>query len=163
MRVLISREQLQARVDELAAAIGPTTRASAPCWSASSRAPSSSWPTWPAAGLRPGDGVHGRVQLRLVDRESGVVRILKDLDMDIEGRHVLIVEDIIDSGLTLQYLTEEPEAPATPPAWRSSPCSASPAAGRPSSRAATRVSRSRTSSWWATAWTTPRSTATCRT
>jgi hypoxanthine phosphoribosyltransferase len=36
---------------------------------------------------------------------SGVVRILKDLDTDIEGRHVLIVEDIIDSGLTLQYLT----------------------------------------------------------
>jgi hypoxanthine phosphoribosyltransferase len=35
---------------------------------------------------------------------SGVVRILKDLDASIEGRHVLIVEDIIDSGLTLQYL-----------------------------------------------------------
>jgi hypoxanthine phosphoribosyltransferase len=35
---------------------------------------------------------------------SGVVRILKDLDSPIEGRHVLIVEDIIDSGLTLQYL-----------------------------------------------------------
>ena len=35
---------------------------------------------------------------------SGVVRILKDLDSSIEGRHVLIVEDIIDSGLTLQYL-----------------------------------------------------------
>jgi hypoxanthine phosphoribosyltransferase len=35
---------------------------------------------------------------------SGVVRILKDLDEPIEGRHVLIVEDIIDSGLTLSYL-----------------------------------------------------------
>ncbi len=35
---------------------------------------------------------------------SGVVRILKDLDSSIEGRSVLIVEDIIDSGLTLQYL-----------------------------------------------------------
>jgi hypoxanthine phosphoribosyltransferase len=35
---------------------------------------------------------------------SGVVRILKDLDASIEGRHVLIVEDIIDSGLTLKYL-----------------------------------------------------------
>jgi hypoxanthine phosphoribosyltransferase len=35
---------------------------------------------------------------------SGVVRILKDLDMPIEGRDVLIVEDIVDSGLTLQYL-----------------------------------------------------------
>jgi hypoxanthine phosphoribosyltransferase len=35
---------------------------------------------------------------------SGVVRILKDLDSAIEGRNVLIVEDIVDSGLTLQYL-----------------------------------------------------------
>ena len=35
---------------------------------------------------------------------SGVVRILKDLDAPIEGRHVLIVEDIVDSGLTLKYL-----------------------------------------------------------
>ncbi len=37
---------------------------------------------------------------------SGVVRIIKDLDESIEGRDVLIVEDIIDSGLTLQYLWE---------------------------------------------------------
>lgn len=35
---------------------------------------------------------------------SGVVRILKDLDEDIEDRHVLIVEDILDTGLTLNYL-----------------------------------------------------------
>jgi hypoxanthine phosphoribosyltransferase len=35
---------------------------------------------------------------------SGVVRILKDLDINIEGREVLVVEDIIDSGLTLSYL-----------------------------------------------------------
>ena len=35
---------------------------------------------------------------------SGVVRILKDLDVNIAGRHVLVVEDIIDSGLTLSYL-----------------------------------------------------------
>jgi hypoxanthine phosphoribosyltransferase len=37
---------------------------------------------------------------------SGVVRIVKDLDRSIEGRDVLIVEDIIDSGLTLQYLID---------------------------------------------------------
>ena len=37
-------------------------------------------------------------------QSSGVVRILKDLDTDIKGKHVLIVEDIIDSGLTLSYL-----------------------------------------------------------
>ncbi|MCU1372505.1 MAG: hypoxanthine phosphoribosyltransferase [Ilumatobacteraceae bacterium] len=37
-------------------------------------------------------------------KSSGVVRIVKDLDLDLTGRHVLIVEDIIDSGLTLAYL-----------------------------------------------------------
>jgi hypoxanthine phosphoribosyltransferase len=37
-------------------------------------------------------------------KSSGVVRILKDLDRDITGRHVLIVEDIVDSGLTLSWL-----------------------------------------------------------
>ena len=41
---------------------------------------------------------------------SGVVRILKDLDMNIEGRDVLVVEDIIDSGLTLSYLIRNLEA-----------------------------------------------------
>ncbi len=40
---------------------------------------------------------------------SGVVRILKDLDEPIEGKHVLIVEDIIDTGLTLRYLMENLE------------------------------------------------------
>jgi hypoxanthine phosphoribosyltransferase len=37
-------------------------------------------------------------------RTSGVVRIVKDLDLDLSGRHVIVVEDIIDSGLTLNYL-----------------------------------------------------------
>src|SRR5208337_2332903 len=37
-------------------------------------------------------------------KTSGVVRILKDLDIDLTGRHVLVVEDILDSGLTLSYL-----------------------------------------------------------
>src|SRR5213592_2510234 len=41
---------------------------------------------------------------------SGVVRILKDLDINIEARHVLVVEDIIDSGLTLSYLMRSLEA-----------------------------------------------------
>ncbi len=46
---------------------------------------------------------------------SGVVRILKDLDINIEGRDVLVVEDIIDSGLTLSYLIRNLESrePAT--------------------------------------------------
>ncbi len=39
-------------------------------------------------------------------KSSGVVKIIKDLDVPVEGRHVLIVEDIIDSGLTLSYLID---------------------------------------------------------
>ena len=58
-------------------------------------------------------------------KSSGVVRILKDLDTDISGRHVIIVDEIIDTGLTLSWLT--PTSPrATPRASRSAPCSASP-------------------------------------
>jgi len=46
---------------------------------------------------------------------SGVVRILKDLDINIDGRDVLVIEDIIDSGLTLSYLVRNLESrePAT--------------------------------------------------
>lgn len=43
-------------------------------------------------------------------KTSGVVRIIKDLDIDITGQHVLIVEDIIDTGLTLKYLMANLEA-----------------------------------------------------
>ena len=43
-------------------------------------------------------------------RTSGVVRILKDLELDLADRHVLIVEDIVDSGLTLQYLRKNLQA-----------------------------------------------------
>ena len=42
--------------------------------------------------------------MRSSTSSSGVVRILKDLDRDIAGRHVLVLEDIIDSGLTLSWL-----------------------------------------------------------
>ena len=43
-------------------------------------------------------------------KSSGVVRILKDLDSSLEGRHVVIVEDIVDSGLTLSWLLENFES-----------------------------------------------------
>ena len=43
-------------------------------------------------------------------RTSGVVRIIKDLDLDLTDRHVLIVEDVVDSGLTLAYLRRNLEA-----------------------------------------------------
>jgi len=56
--------------------------------------------------------IQGRVELDFMavssygstTKSSGVVRILKDLDEDIEGRDVLVVEDILDTGLTLKYL-----------------------------------------------------------
>lgn len=43
-------------------------------------------------------------------KSSGVVRIIKDLDVDLTGKHVIIVEDIIDSGLTLTYLRKNLQA-----------------------------------------------------
>ena len=46
-------------------------------------------------------------------RTSGVVRIMKDLDLDLTDRHVLIVEDIVDSGLTLAYLRKNLKARGT--------------------------------------------------
>ncbi|MCD1261873.1 hypoxanthine phosphoribosyltransferase [Paenibacillus athensensis] len=39
-------------------------------------------------------------------KSSGIVKIIKDLDVPVEGRHIIIVEDIIDSGLTLSYLID---------------------------------------------------------
>lgn len=39
-------------------------------------------------------------------QSSGIVKIVKDLDSEIKGKHILIVEDIIDSGITLKYLTK---------------------------------------------------------
>ncbi len=43
-------------------------------------------------------------------KTSGVVRIVKDLDLDLAGRHVIVVEDIVDSGLTLSYLRKNLKA-----------------------------------------------------
>ena len=75
---------------------------------------------------------------------SGVVRILKDLDTNIAGREVLVVEDIIDSGLTLSYLMRSLKA-RKPASSRSVPCSPSPSAAV-EFRSSSSASRSRTSS-----------------
>jgi hypoxanthine phosphoribosyltransferase len=60
---------------------------------------------------------------------SGVVRILKDLDREIVDKHVLVVEDVIDSGLTLSWLLKN-MTPAGRPRSRSSPCCASRTAAK---------------------------------
>ena len=92
---------------------------------------------------------------------SGVVRILKDLDAPIEGRDVLIVEDIVDSGLTLQYLLRNLRArrPRVARGLRAPHQARAPQAW--TCRPATSASRSRTASRSATASTTASGTATC--
>ena len=59
-------------------------------------------------------------------KSSGVVQIRKDLDTDLHDRDVLIVEDIIDSGLTLSWLLRELRVAGRGSPSRSSPCCASP-------------------------------------
>ena len=73
---------------------------------------------------------------------SGIVRILKDLDAPIEGRDVLIVEDIVDSGLTLSLPVPDAARRATRRRSRSARCSPSPSGARWTCRAATSASRS---------------------
>ena len=90
-------------------------------------------------------------------KSSGTVRILKDLSSDIAGRHVLIAEDILDSGLTLEHLmralsTREPASIEVATLLRKK--TKAGRARRPST-AATWASSALMSSSWATASTTP--------
>jgi hypoxanthine phosphoribosyltransferase len=106
--VLVAEEELRARVTELAREISRDYRAHPP-------------PSLLLVGVLKGAMFFLSDLMRQIDipvevdfmavasygsatDSSGVVRILKDLDVVIEGRDVLIVEDIVDSGLTLQYL-----------------------------------------------------------
>ena len=106
MRVLIPTETLQTRVDELAAAIAADYRDRCPILVCVLKGA-----VFFLADLTRRLPFGLELEFMAVSSygqstdSSGVVRILKDLDTDIEGRHILIVEDIIDSGLTLQYLT----------------------------------------------------------
>jgi len=104
-RVVVSEEQLQARIAELGAEITADYEGRAPL----------------LVGVLKGAFVFMADLARQIalpvefdfmavssygtaTKSSGVVRIVKDLDLDLSGRHVLLVEDIIDSGLTLAYL-----------------------------------------------------------
>ena len=107
MRTLIPRDELQTRIDQLAADIGRDYEGKRPVLVCVLKGA-----VFFMADLA--RRLHFDLELEFMavssygasTESSGVVRILKDLDTDIEGRHVLIVEDIIDSGLTLQYLTK---------------------------------------------------------
>ena len=81
-----------------------TTRGARCCWWGCSRGRSSSSATSCATSTSRWRSTSWRCPYGSATDSSGVVRILKDLDAAIEGRDVLIVEDIVDSGLTLQYL-----------------------------------------------------------
>lgn len=106
-RVLITDEQLRARVVEMGAAITADYRGRPPL----------------LVGVLKGAFVFMSDLARSIDlpveidfmavssygfstESSGVVQIIKDLDTDVRGRHVLLVEDIVDSGLTTDYLAE---------------------------------------------------------
>jgi hypoxanthine phosphoribosyltransferase len=103
--VLVPTDQLQARVQELGAAIAADYDGRDPLF----------------VGVLRGAFVFMADLVRAVElpvevdfmavssygastRTSGIVRIVKDLDTELEGRHVVLVEDIVDSGLTLSYL-----------------------------------------------------------
>jgi hypoxanthine phosphoribosyltransferase len=103
--ILISREELHARVEELAARISADYAGREPLLVCVLRGA-----VFFLADLARALSVPCSLDFMAVSSygsatdSSGVVRILKDLDADIAGRHVLIVEDVIDSGLTLNYL-----------------------------------------------------------
>jgi hypoxanthine phosphoribosyltransferase len=105
-KVLITEEQIHARLDELAAEIwaeydgkdlllvGVLKGAVMVMADLSRALPGTAPVDWMAVSSY-GSGT----------KSSGVVRILKDLDTDVTGKHVLVVDEIIDSGLTLTWLT----------------------------------------------------------
>ncbi len=107
MEVLISSERLQTRIDELAADINRDYTGLRPVLICVLKGA-----VFFMADIARRLDIELEMDFMAVSSygsstdSSGVVRILKDLDMDIEGRHVLIVEDVIDSGLTLKYLTK---------------------------------------------------------
>ena len=104
-RVLVSEEQLQERISEIAREVSADYEGRAPLLVGVLKGA-----IFFIADLVRRLSVPCEIDFMAVSsygsaaHSSGVVRILKDLDIPIAGRHVLVVEDIIDSGLTLSYL-----------------------------------------------------------
>src|SRR5580698_505992 len=93
---------------------------------------------------------------------SGAVKLIKDIDNPIEGKHVIIVEDILDTGLTLSYLRGL-MLQHKPASLKIATCLDKPARRLVPLRPTTSPSRSPTTSSSATAWTTLSATAALRT
>ena len=161
-RVLITEEQIHAKLDELAGAhrreyegkdlllVGVLKGAVMVMADLMRALPVSAPVDWMAVSSY-GSGT----------KSSGVVRILKDLDADISGRHVLIVEDIVDSGLTLSWIKSNLESRSPASVEICTPAAQAGCRQGRRRRHVGRASTSPTSSSSATASTTPRPTGAC--
>src|SRR5947199_5035465 len=123
--VYLTREELQTRVSELGRQIARDYEGREPLLVA----PLKASPLFVADLSRALPIPHGLDFIELASYASGAdmggharIRLLKDLDAEIAGRHVLIVEDVIDTGLTLNYLCKT-LALRLPAPWRRRPCS----------------------------------------
>ena len=93
---------------------------------------------------------------------SGVIRVLKDITTDIRGKHVIIAEDIIDSGLTLSKTIEHLRAMGPASVQVAALLRKNTSPSRPKSTPAMWASIFPMRLWWGMAWITPSATATCR-
>ena len=91
--------------------------------------------------------------------DSGRVRILKDVELDLTGRDVVVVEDMVDTGLTANYLLPPARRARARAGSTSARCSTGRCGGSSRSRSGTAARRSRTSSCSATGCTSPSCTA----
>jgi hypoxanthine phosphoribosyltransferase len=91
-------------------------------------------------------------------RAQGVVRLVKDLEAPLAGRHVLFVEDVIDTGLTLNYILKNLRS-RQPPAWKFASCLTGRSTRLIDIPVRYKVLTCQTASWWATGWITGRNTA----
>jgi len=159
--ILITEEQIQAKVRELAESINRDYRDKSPV----------------LVGVLNGAFVFLADLMRHLDlsctvdfvswssygkdtSSSGVFRIMKDLETNVESRHVLIVEDIIDTGLTLHYLLDTVRA-RKPASVKVAASSTSPAAAASKPRPTTSASRFPMPSSSATASTSHSAIGTC--